>query len=310
MQSKLRIAIIGVGGIGGYFGVRLLDRYGKDGNIEIAFIQRGEHLRQIVKHGLTYVTEKSRYQVHPALATDKPEDAGKFNLIILCIKSYDLESSLNTLTNNIDSTSIIISTLNGVNIARRVKSIYPDSTVLPGCIYISTNIDKPGVIKQTGGIGKFYFGPENGQIEQYTDIENILLESKIKAVLDPQIKTRLWEKYIFVCAFATITSYYNKSIGEIISDKDSMCILMNLLQEIINLAKSKGITISDNIIDKCLERAQIIPFESKTSMQLDFELGKRTELDIFTGYVVEESSNLGISTPWFNKLFRELNRIR
>ncbi len=306
MKNKLRIAIIGVGGIGGYFGVRLLEQYRKNNRFEIVFIQRGEHLRQIKNHGLIYVTKNNRYKVFPALATDNPKDAGIFDLIILCIKSYGLESSLELIKNNINKDSIIISTLNGVNITKRIKTVYPDTKVLPGCIYISTNIEKPGVISQTGGIGNFYFGPEHGQVEEYRYIETILKESRIKVVLDPHIQTRLWEKYIFVCTFASITSYFKKSIGAIVADKESTEILLNLFQEIITLAKSKNIVISENIIEKCLERARIIPFESKTSMLLDFELGKKTELDIFTGYVVEESRNISIQTPYFKKVYDSL----
>jgi 2-dehydropantoate 2-reductase len=308
MKNKLRIAIVGVGAIGGYFGMRLLERFGKDEHFEIVFIQRGEHLRQIVNNGLAYVTKDNRYRVFPTLATDNPKEAGVFDIVILCVKSYDLESSLALIKNNINKDSVIISTLNGVDIAQRIGKIYPDNAILPGCIYISTKIEKPGVITQVGGVGNFYFGPEYGQIDIFKNIENILKESRIKVVLDSDILVRLWEKYLFVGPFASITSYCNKSIGAIVADKESMDILLHLMQEVISVAECKGVTIHESRIDKCVDRAKIIPFETKTSMQLDFELQRKTELDIFTGYIVREAHNLGVSAPYHNTLYDELKK--
>ena len=105
-QEKLnRVAIVGIGGIGGYFGTKLLNRYKADNKVDIVFIQRGKHLDRIQAKGLIYETKNHEYKVVPDLVTDNPDEAGIFNLVFFCVKSCDLEQSAQRLKKNITRNS-------------------------------------------------------------------------------------------------------------------------------------------------------------------------------------------------------------
>lgn len=303
-----RVAIVGVGGIGGYFGTKLLNRYAADKKIDIIFIQRGKHLRKIQTNGLTYQTKNHEYTVVPDLAIDKPDKAGIFDLVLFCVKSRDLEQSALMIRKNLTRHSIVISTLNGVDMGKRLRAVLSVPRVLTGCIYISATIEKPGVVRQVGGVGPFFFGPETGEINNFIGVESFLKNAGIKAVLEENIPYRLWEKYLFVCPFASLTSLNDQTIGQIIGNEESRNLLFGLIDEIRKIARQEGVVFSDQIIRSIIERAELIPAETTTSMQIDFRYGKKGEIDIFTGYVVRKGKELGIPVPLHEEIYFQLSK--
>ncbi|MCK4942746.1 MAG: 2-dehydropantoate 2-reductase [Candidatus Aminicenantes bacterium] len=306
-RKKLnRVAIVGIGGIGGYFGTKLLNRYAADKKIEIIFVQRGKHLRKIQANGLTYQTKNHEYTVVPDLAIDKPDKAGIFDLVLFCVKSPDLEQSALMIKKNLTRNSIVISTLNGMDMGKRLRAVLSVPRVLPGCIYISAQIEKPGIVRQAGGVGPFFFGPENNDFRNLLGVGSFLKNAGIKAVLEENIRYRLWEKYLFVCPFASLTSLNDQTIGQIIGNKMSKNLLFGLIDEIRKIARQEGVVFSDQIIRSIIERAELIPAETTTSMQVDFRSGKKGEIDVFTGYVVRKGKALGIPVPLHEKIYREL----
>ncbi len=305
----MRIAIIGLGGIGGYFGTKLLLRYEKDREHEIIFIQRGIHLEKIRTSGLRYLTKNNDHLVHPSIVTDDPSRAGLFDLVVLCIKNYDLEKALEAVSGNLKPGTVVLTVLNGMDIAERARNILPRTTVLPGCIYLSATMDRPGVVRQTGGVGNFFFGPETGPVEEFRWLEKLLSDSGIKAVLSGDINVRLWEKYIFVSSFATITTLYDRSIGQIINDPSTFKQAVCLMEEIRLLAARQGTTLDESIIDSSLKRAALIPPETRTSFQIDFTFGKRVEFDTFTGYVYQKGRELGIPFPCHEEMYHRLKEM-
>lgn len=297
----MRIAVVGLGGIGGYFGARLAGRY--SGEHEIVFIQRGRHLEAIRESGLRYVTRDHERMVRPALATDDPRKAGRLDLALLCVKSRGLEGALEALVGCLDGTSVLLTALNGVDVAERCRKVLPVSTVLPGCIYLSAHIESPGVVKQVGGAGKFFFGPESGSVDRYRWIEALLLDAGVKAALEPDIRTRLWEKYLFVEPLATLTSATGLSVGQAVRDPGAREKFIWLMREVMALASARGVALDELIITQNLELAEKIPPETRTSMQLDMETGKPAELDVFTEYVLREAGEAGVSTPVHKELY-------
>ena len=113
-NNKFRIAIVGVGGVGGYLGTKLANRYADDGGVDIVFIQRGDHLHAIKRNGLRYITKNNTYTVIPTLATDDPRETGKIDLAIICVKSYNLQQTATQIATSLKNDSVILSTLNGL----------------------------------------------------------------------------------------------------------------------------------------------------------------------------------------------------
>lgn len=304
--KKRRIAVIGIGGIGGYFGTRLLLRYASDPDYEFMFVQRGEHLKKIREQGLKYITQHHEYKVFPHIAVENPDGTGLWDLVIFCVKSYDLEASAESIKSYIHPSAVVLSTLNGTEIQARLQRVLPHVSILPGCIYISAQIDAPGVVRQIGGAGQFFFGAVNDSIQKYQDIEDILQEARIKAHLDENIKARIWEKYIFVCPLASLTTLYNEPIGVIRKDKEKQALLFGLIDEIKLMAKRLDISLSLDLKRSIMERIQLIPYRTKTSMQVDAAAGRRTEMDILTEYVVNKGRELGIPTPLHDDVYAKL----
>lgn len=302
----MRIAVIGIGGVGGYFGGKLARHYAAGRDIEIIFVARGEHLRQIQKNGLQQITEEGNFAAVPDRATDQPETCGHFDLVLFCVKGYGLESSAAQIKNNVDRTSTVITLLNGVDNVRPLKAVLPEARVLNGCVYIGAHIVKPGVVRQAGGTCQLLFGPEDGNIEGLSAIESVLKKAAIKASLTADIRTVVWEKYLFVSPLASATAYLKQPIGAFVEKSEKRDLLEGLMREIAEIGIAQGVGISEEMVQAALKKNALFPYDTKTSLQMDFESGRKIEIDIFTGYIVKKGKELGIPTPLHAKVYAKL----
>ncbi len=298
----MNIAVIGIGGIGGYIGAYLAKHYTKTNEHTITFIQRGVHGETIAKQGLTFIA-KQTFISHPHAIYSTPLENDIFDLVFFCVKSKDLESTARGFSNHMHANTVCISLLNGVNNAKRLETVLPHHRILDGCIYVSAAITAPGVVTQKGGSGLVYFGPSNKEIRDIdTQILSILQQASIKSELSTDITTEVWRKYLFICPFATMTSLYNLPIGVLIRKPELFNQTQSLMQEIVNLATIHKAHLTTNDIDSAIELAFKIPEQTPTSMQLDIYAGKQPELEVFTQYVVSESKTFGIDCPTHSML--------
>ena len=305
----MEIAVMGVGGVGGYYGGKLAIHYGGDPDIRVIFIARGEHLRRIQEKGLEVRAVSETFTARPHLATDQPAALGPFDLVLFCVKAYDLEESGAKLQKNVSDQTVIITLLNGVNNAERLRNIFPQANILNGCVYISAFIEEPGLIRQAGGSCKLLFGAEKGNHDRYRHIERIFCEAGIDAEYREDIRIVVWEKYLFVSPLASATTYLEKTFGEIMEDEVSKSYLRGLMREVEVVARSQGIQLPEKVSDVALEKVSLFPHGTRTSLQMDFEKEKKkTELDTFTGYVVQYGEKHGIPVPYHREVYESLSR--
>lgn len=305
----MKIAIIGIGGVGGYYGGKLAAKYGPADEHHIYFIARGKHLEVIKKKGLRVITkEGGSFVARPHLATDNPKEVGPLDLIIFCTKGYDLEDAARLMSENIHPDTVIITVLNGVDNADRLRAVLSRGHILNGCVYISSRINAPGEIEQVGGPCTLFFGPEEGPVDQYTGVEAFMKDADIKAALSDHIIIDVWSKYIFVGPLGSITSMLNLPLGAIMENEKHKTMLEGMMKEIEAVAHAKDISLPENIVQQSLNVALNFPYETKTSIQLDFEKGKHTELETFTGYVVKSGKALDIATPLHEAVYSALNQ--
>ncbi|MEA1971530.1 MAG: 2-dehydropantoate 2-reductase, partial [Thermodesulfobacteriota bacterium] len=290
----------------GYYGGKLALKYASSDNHQIFFIARGEHLDKIRNDGLKLITTEGDFTATPSLATDNPKELGPLDLILFCVKGYGLENAARMITGNLHSNTVTIPLLNGVDSVERLKAILRQGNILNGCVYISTRIVRPGVIQQTGGSCNLLFGPESGSVEPYKKIETLLKNADIKAELSEDITVGAWSKYLFVGPLAGITSLLEKPFGAIMENKEHRIMLEEMMKEVKSIADAKGIPLPENIIEQSLEVTSNFPYETKSSMQLDFEKGRETELETFTGYIIKSGKASGIKTPLHDKIYSEL----
>ena len=303
----MKVAVIGIGGIGGYYGGKMAVKYASAEEHQIIFIARGEHLKAIRKQGLRLTTVEGDLTAIPALATDNARDAGLFDLVLVCVKSYGLEEAARQIKDNLHNETVIIPLLNGVNIAERLKAILPKGRILGGCVYISARIESPGVVRQVGGSCQLIFGPERGtDSATFRPIEDFLKNAGIKADLVGDIAIPMWTKYIFIDPLAGLTSMLGKPFGALLDNPVDRAMLEGLMQEVELVARAQGIPFPNDIVAATMAKAASFPATTKTSMLLDIENGRPTELDIFMGYMTEVSKRLGISLPLHEKVNSEL----
>ncbi|SFV74890.1 2-dehydropantoate 2-reductase [hydrothermal vent metagenome] len=289
----MKIAIIGLGGVGGYLLASLTKT-----NHEVIGFARNNHLQAIQQNGLTIIEDTKTYTLN-VKATTLQEAQGHFDIVLFCVKSYDIVPAYEAIKTHIDKNSILVSFANGIAPSETLKKI-SQSVVLDGAIYILSHIEKPGVIRKKGKVFAAVFG--NAQ-PQTSILEKIFQEANLRTKTPQDIQTAIWKKFIFISAFASLTSYYDKSIGYIYEYHKEEA--KQLLCEISDVAKAKGIDISDEI-EKSLLTAQKVPYDSSTSMHLDFQKERQTELQTLSYYIIEEGKKHNIPTPLMEKIYNKL----
>jgi 2-dehydropantoate 2-reductase len=242
----------------------------------------------------------------PVIATDSPEDIGPVDLVIICVKSYDLESCMRILKKNVGEKTVFLPLLNGVDNAEKLKSFFHAGRILNGCVYISAHIVSPGIVKQVGGSCQLFFGPEHEDINAFVKIEQTLTNAGIKAELRRNIDEIVWEKYIFISPLASVTTLLGESFGVVMEKKANRHLAERLIEEVARIARARGVRVAEDIVDVTLNKVNAFPYETKSSMQVDCEKGKKTEIEAFPGYIVRSGKELKVDVPLHRMVYDKL----
>lgn len=310
MRQKTKIIIAGIGGVGGYFGGLLAKKYAGNTAVEIIFVARGAHLKQIRENGLKVIDGEETFTVIPALATDDPVSIGIADFILVCTKNYNLVETIEQLMPCINNQTIVLPLLNGVDATAKISALLSgNTTVLQGCVYLVSQLKEPGVIENSGSIQTLYFGTDQ-EVEDTTSeklffLERTLQESGIQACFHPEILSVVWEKYIFVSAIATATAYFDACIGEVLEKHYEK--IVQLIDEVKQVATDKGIAIDTEIASKTISKLKALPYEATSSMHRDFQNDKpNTEIESLTGYVVKAGMASGVSVAKYAEMYAAL----
>lgn len=302
----VKIAFSGIGGVGGYYGGMLAAHYQNSDKVGIYFISRGKNLEAIRQNGIRIQTKDSVIEARPAIITDRPADIGVVDYLFCTTKSYDLEENITQLLPVIGAQTVIIPLLNGADITDRLRHALPHNTVWYGCVYIGARLSAPGLITKFTDRSRLWFGDPAGDHSRQQALLHLLTAAGIDALNPEDIVLRIWQKFFLISIGATLTSYYNQSIGEILQHhREGYRLLGN---ELMQVAKAKGIILPDDMVEKVMADQQKMPYDATTSMHTDFRNGKQTELDTLTGYVVYAGQTYGISTPVYNKMYETLKQ--
>ncbi len=297
----MNVGIIGVGGVGGYFGGKLAGLL-KDDNKElnVYFFARGRHLEEIQKNGLLLSTlEEGEFLVRPTLASDNMDDFPELDLCLLCVKGYDLNNVLKMLQCKINSSTQIIPLLNGIDIYDRVKRVIGDATIYPACVYVGTHIERYGKVTQNGGACTILLGKDPVHKERQPQaIIDLFKAANIKHTFFDDVYPEIWGKYIFIAAYGMVTASENKTMGQILADQDACMKVKGIMTEIYEIALKKGIQLSEHIVEEAFIKGNNFPYDSKTSFQRDFEqIEKPNEAELFGDTIIRLGEELGIATP-------------
>jgi 2-dehydropantoate 2-reductase len=306
-----RVCIYGTGGVGGYFGGRIaevLNNNPQFEDYEIYFIARGEHLKAIKQHGIVVKTPDRTINAKPNLATDDINEIPPADLILLCVKDYDLNQAAVAIKPAINENTVIMPLLNGIDIVERIRMILHKGLVLPACLYLGTHIESPGVINQSGGNGIIIFGPDPQQPEYSGEnVKNYFQKTAVQYDWNNDPLPKIWEKYLFIAAFGLVTGGYGESLGAVVKNEKHWYVVRSLMEEIYAISKMKKINLPEDIIEKSMRKAANFPSDARTSYQRDIESGsKNNEGDLYGGTIIREGKALGVATPVTEAVYQRI----
>jgi len=301
----LKIGIIGVGGVGGYIGAKLVQKE----KSQVTLFARGEHYNAIKEKGLKIKDMGEEFIVRPKNLIDSQNDNTHeiFDVIFVATKSYSFKNISTILNKHCDKDTIIIPLSNGVNHKRELNLYIQQGIAIDGCVYILSNIKEPGFIEKKALTFYLIFGESKNQFQgKLKTLEEVLNESGLKSKLSQKIEFDCWTKYLLISSFATMTSFFDKPMGYIVEKERR--VLEEVLNEIKSVANALHVEIGKNEIDKTIRQVQNVPYDSKTSMQIDFENNNKTELESLSGYIVKEAQKLGIEVKNMKTMYEELSK--
>lgn len=301
----MRIAILGSGAVGGYFGAKLA-RAGQ----EVVFIARGAHLGAIRDGGLRVQSARLGDFVVHAAAHDDTSAVGPVDVVLFTVKAYDNESALRLLPPLVGPTTVVLTLQNGVDSVDEVAAIVGEPHVLGGTTYVATALEAPGLIVQTGVHRSIIFGEvfaERGRLTPRVQaIADVMAPADIQVTAVADGRVPIWDKFVYLAPFAGFTGAARLPIGPLWQDPHLREMFYAAAREIAALAAAEGVTLSPDRFATLTEYMTNIPPTTRSSLLIDLEMGKRIEVEALQGAAVRRAARHGVAMPIISTLYAVL----
>lgn len=298
----MRIAVIGAGGVGGYFGGRLAAA-GED----VVFVQRGGHGAAIRENGLKVLSPLGDFAVPGAVSVETTEGLDPVDVVIVTVKSNGTDEAAALAKPLVGPHTAVISLQNGVENEDRLAVAVGAGHVLGGVAYILSLIEAPGVIRHGGRMQKIVFGERDGSRSARAEAFLAACQrAGIEAELSETIDSALWSKFAILCPHTGMTAVTRMPIGPIRDDADCRAMLLAAVEEIIALAEARGIALPAALHETPLAFTDGLPADTTSSMHYDITHGRPLELEWLSGTVVRLGHAAGVATPVNDFLYAAL----
>ena len=289
----MRIAVIGSGGVGGYFGARLAD-----GGAEVTFLARGDHLAAMRSHGLKIEGGPRPIHVKKVQATDNPADMGVADLVLFAVKLWDTEAVLEQIRPVVGPHTTLISFQNGVLKDNYLRAHYDPAQIMGGVGYVASTIGRPGVIQQTGPLEGLVFGEFDGRrSERGEAFLKACLNGGINAKLSPDISREIWQKFVFLVGLSGTTTTMRIPIGPIRENPQTRQFLLDVMKEVVAVGRAHQVNLPEDYAEQRLVLADDVAFDMTSSMHHDLQRGRPLEVRWLSGGVVQLGQKVGVATP-------------
>ena len=289
----MKIAIMGTGGVGGYFGARFAAAGG-----DVAFVARGAHLEAIRRDGLRVESKNGDLHVKPAKATDKPSEIGPVDLAILTVKLWDTDAAITAMAPLMGPGSAAVSFQNGVEAADKLAAAFGRERTLGGVSQIAAIIAAPGVIRHTGTLARLVIGELDGkESARIRALADLAKRANVDLVVSPDIRRAVWEKMVFLATFSGMTTLLRRPKGPIFGDPDTRAMFEQAATEAVAVARAQGAQLAADHVTKAMAFGDGLPAEMKSSMLGDLERGNRLELPWLSGAIARMGKAAGVPTP-------------
>lgn len=289
----MRIAVVGSGGVGGYFGAKLAR-----GGADVTFLARGAHLEAMQRDGLRIEGGDVPFHLREVRATSDPREVGPVDLVMVCVKLWDTEQALRQGQPLVGADTTVVSFQNGVRKDADLRATYDESHLIGGVVYVATRIERPGVIVRTGTLERLVFGEYDGHGSARVDaFRSACLAGAINAEVSTDITREIWEKFVFLVGLSATTATMRRPIGPIRANPQTRGFLLDLMREVVAVGQAQGVQFPDNYAEHALALADEVPADLTSSMHNDLERGNPLEAPWLSGNVVELGERLGVDTP-------------
>ncbi len=299
----MKIAIFGLGGVGGYFGGRLsqLDDH------KVYFVARGKHLLAIQNDGLYINSELGDFIAHPTLATDTPADIGTVDLVLVATKAWQLPEATSAMQPLIGDDTVILPLLNGVEAPQILGDTLGHQHVLGGFCRVLSHITSPGHITQKGTPPYIALGELNGQLSpRIQQIAELLKSANIQHEIQDNIQSAIWQKLLFIASFGGVGAVTRMPAGILRTQPETRQLLQDSMKEVKYVALALDIPMADNAVEQGMEIIDNLPENALASMQRDILNGRPSELDSQNGAVVRYGEKAQIPTPTHRFIYQVL----
>jgi 2-dehydropantoate 2-reductase len=288
----MKIAAMGAGGVGGYFGARL-----QQAGHDVTFFARGRHLEAIRSGGLRIESPHGDALLKVRVLED-PREAGVADVVLFAVKLWDTEAAAEKLRPVVGPETALIPFQNGVESIARLRKVFPEKAVLGGSAYIATRVKAPGVIEHTGEMSRLQFGPVlPSQKEKAEAFLAACRGAKINAEIPDDIVRANWEKFVFLVAVSSATAVARTPLGVVRGDPDLRWLFEQAMRETWRLGRARGVALADDFVEARMKFADGLHAGMKASLAHDLENGGRLEAPWLCGAVARMSEEAGLDAP-------------
>ncbi|MGO9178533.1 MAG: 2-dehydropantoate 2-reductase [Candidatus Limnocylindrales bacterium] len=300
----MRLAVVGVGGLGGYFGARLAQAQN-----DVRFLARGRHLEALRIRGLRVQSVFGDFALAPAQvpAADDPHQIGPVDVVLFTVKSFDTEAAARLLPPLLRPDPAVISLQNGIDNEEKLGAEIGAEHVVGGAAYVFAELVEPGVVRHSGGPTRLVFGEFDGRPSARLEVfRAACLRAGFGAEIVADIRAALWTKYAFICAQAGTTAAVRQPIGVIRETPATWALFRRIVEETWRVGRAEGVRLPDDLVQRQLDLAARIEPANYSSLHDDLVAGRRMELDALLGELVRRGARAGVPTPAAETLYAVL----
>ena len=296
----MRIAVMGAGAVGGYFGAKLAVA-----GHSLSFIARGKQLETMQRSGLTIESSQGDLHVKDAVFIADATKVGNVDLVLFCVKSYDTTGAAEQITPLVGAETQILSLQNGVDNTDKISRLWGNNRTVAGVVYIGAAITRPAVIQHSAG-GRIIFGALDGAgDERATHVHQILAAAGIPCEISAEIRKAQWRKLLWNAAFCAISCLTHATVKDIVESDSLRSVAIDCMQEVITAGKTQAVSLEAALMEETLAFSRSLG-DFKPSMLQDLEAGKALEYEAFNGIVVQLLRQAGKEAPINQVFYRAL----
>jgi 2-dehydropantoate 2-reductase len=285
MNTSLKVAVMGAGAVGCYFG-GMLARAGH----AVTLIARPQHVEAITRHGLRMETLGFDEQVHLS-ASSNPGAVQGADLVLFCVKSTDTEAAGEQIRPHLAPDALVLCLQNGVDNADRLARVLPQHVVAAAVVYVATEMAGPGHVKHHGR-GELVIAPSPAS----ASAAQALIAAGVATEISSNVRGALWAKLILNCAYNAVSAIAQLPYGKVVAGDGVKDLMDDVVAECLAVAQAEGVQVAGDVYAAVAGLAASMPSQLSSTAQ-DLARGKPTEIDYLNGLIVQRGLALGISTP-------------